>query len=272
MSRTLARLRKATGDPLLVPAGRKLVPTPHAEALRDRVHALTREVQTVLRPAIHRLDVASLDAMFTIRVGEWFMEQISTALTAAITAAAPRVRLRFAPKPDKDSRLLREGLIDLEVGVSTWSAPELRAQALFRDRFVGVVRTGHPLLARKRVTAERYAACHHVVASAQGDFSGPVDDALERIGAKRTVVVVVPGYPDAMRIARGSDLVATIPRICLGNAAMHQAVAPGLQSFALPLRLPEFTVSAMWHPRMDADPAHRWLRNAVVAFCKKAYP
>ena len=273
MSRTLARLRAATGDPLLVRAGRGLVPTPHALVLRGRVHSLTREVQTTLRPAIHHLNVAALDTTFTIRAGEWFMELISSPLVAAITAAAPLVRLRFAPKPDKDSRPLRERLIDLEVGVSTWSAPEVRAQQLFRDEFVGVVRVGHPLLADGKVSALRYAASQHVVASPLGDFSGPVDDALEKLGLARTVVVVVPGYPDAVRIARSSDLVATVPRACLGNAmAADHAAKLGLQSFALPVRLPEIIVSALWHPRMDADPAHRWLRHTVVAFCKKHYP
>ena len=273
MSRTLARLRRATGDPLLVRAGRGLVPTPRAAALRDRVHSLTREVQTVLQPAVDRLDIASLDTTFTLRAGEWFMELISTPLTAVITAAAPHVRLRFAPKPDKDSRLLREGLIDLEIGVSAWSAPEVRAQMLFRDEFVGVARLGHPLFADGKVTPERYAACHHVAASPQGNFSGPVDDALEALGLKRTVVAVVPGYPDAVRIARTSDLVASVPRLCLGNAiATDAAAALGLKSFRLPVQLPEILISAMWHPRMDADPAHRWLRNTVITFCKNAYP
>ena len=61
MSRTLARLRAATGDPLLVRAGRGLVPTPRAAELRDRVHELTRDVQAVLRPQIAQVDVGSLD-------------------------------------------------------------------------------------------------------------------------------------------------------------------------------------------------------------------
>ena len=60
-------------------------------------------------------------------------------------AAAPGVRLRFAPKPNKDVRPLREGLVDLEIGVLGESGPEVRMQALFQDRFVGVVRKGHPL-------------------------------------------------------------------------------------------------------------------------------
>ena len=66
---------------------------------------------------------------------------------AAVTEAAPRVRLRFAPKPDKDALPLREGQIDLEIGVLGASAPEVRSAVLFRDRFIGAARIGHPLLA-----------------------------------------------------------------------------------------------------------------------------
>ncbi|PWC32728.1 LysR family transcriptional regulator [Azospirillum sp. TSO35-2] len=273
MSRTLARLRSATGDPLLVQAGRTLAPTPYAEELGRRVHALTRDAVAVLRPTTNRLDLASLDRTFTIRAGEGFVELVSAPLVAAVTKAAPHVRLRFVLKPDKDAQPLREGLIDLEIGVLGTSAPELRTQLLFRDRFVGVARIGHPLLETGRVTPERYAACSHVVASRRGEFHGPVDDALEGLGLKRTVSLVVPGYPDAMRIARCSELVALVPRSCLGNALMadHAAIL-GLESFEPPVPTPEFSISAIWHPRLDADPAHRWLRDTVMAVVKGAYP
>ena len=72
-----------------------------------------------------------------------------------------------------------------------------------------------------------------------------------------------------MRIARQSDLVALVPRSCLGNDLTNdQTATVGLQSFELPVRTPEIVISAMWHPRMDADPAHRWLRSTVVSVCK----
>jgi len=272
MSRTLARLRLATGDPLLVQAGRCLVPTPYAEELSGRVHALARDARAVLRPGTGRLDLASLDRTFTIRAGEGFVELLSAPLVAAITDAAPHVRLRFVPKPDRDVRPLREGLIDLEIGVLGTSAPEVRTRLLFRDRYVGVARAGHPLLAAGGVTPERYAGCRHVVASREGEFFGPIDEALEELGLKREVLLVVPAYPDAMRIARGSDLVAAVPRSCLGNAVVadHAAIL-GLESFELPVRMPEFAISAIWHPRLDADPAHRWLRDTIVAVCRAAY-
>jgi DNA-binding transcriptional LysR family regulator len=273
MSRTLARLRSATGDPLLVRAGRGLVPTPYAAELRERVHALSRDVLEVLRPHVGQLDIASLERTFTIRANEGFVDALSAPLVAAITEAAPRVRLRFAPKPEKDARPLREGEIDLEIGVLGAFAPEIRTQSLFRDRFVGVVRTGHPLLSAAAITPGLFAACDHVAASRKGEFAGPVDDALKELGLLRRVSVVVPGFPDAMRIARRSDLVALVPRSCLGNDLTNdQAATAGLQSFELPVRTPEIVISAMWHPRMDADPAHRWLRDTVVSVCRTAYP
>jgi DNA-binding transcriptional LysR family regulator len=272
MSRTLARLRSATGDPLLVRAGRGLVPTPRAAELRDQVHELTRDVRTVLSPRTTLLDVASLERTFTIRANEGFIECFSAPLVAAVGEAAPRVRLRFAPKPVKDALPLREGRIDLEIGVLGAFAPEVRTQSIFRDKFVGAVRVGHPLLTGP-VTPERYAACKHVVASRKETFTGPVDGALEELGLRREIVAVVPGHPDAMRIARQSDLVALVPRSCLGSVLTNaDPLTEGLASFELPVRTPEIVISAMWHPRMDADPAHRWLRDTVMAVCGAGPP
>ncbi|WP_088348784.1 MULTISPECIES: LysR family transcriptional regulator [Rhodomicrobium] len=272
MSRTLARLRSATGDPLLVRAGRGLVPTPRAAELRGRVHELTREVRTVLRPQAGQVDIGSLARTFTIRASEGFVALFSAPLVAAVTQAAPRVRLRFVPKPIKDAHSLREGRIDLEIGVLGVFAPEVRTQSIFRDNFIGAVRAGHPLLTGP-VTPERYAACKHVVASRKESVTGPVDDALKALGLERDIVVVVPGFPDALRIARHSDLVALVPRSCLGGGLIGiDPLNDDLVGFELPVRTPEIVISALWHPRMDADPAHRWLRDSVIAACRAAPP
>ncbi len=173
MSRTLARLRAATGDPLLVRAGRGMVPTPHATELRERVRDLAQDAQAVLRPVVASLDLAELKRTFTIRSNEGFVEGFAAHLVMAVTAVAPNVRLHFAPKPDKDVRALREGLVDLEIGVLGKSGPEVRLQALFRDHFVCAVREGHPFLGRGKITAKRYAACGHVVASRRGHEQWP---------------------------------------------------------------------------------------------------
>lgn len=283
MSRTLARLRSATGDQLLVQAGRTLVPTPYAEELSRRVPALAREAQAVLRPATAWLDLGSLERTFTLRAGEGFVDLCAAMLVAAVAEAAPGVRLCFVPKPNKDAQPLRDGAIDLEIGIAGTSAPEVRTQLLFRDRFVGACRSGHPLLTGEGVTPERYAACQHVVVSRRGEFKGPVDEALAAQGLHRDIAVVVPGYPAALRIARQSDLIALVPGSCLGmgrdgaaGAGYSEAVSPqageGVTGFDLPVRTPEIAVSLMWHPRLDDDLAHRWLRQTVTAVCRGALP
>lgn len=266
MSRTLARLRSVTGDPLLVQAGRSLVPTPLAEQLAARVHILAQDARAVLTPSQGSVDPASLERTFTIRANEGFVALFAPALVAAITAAAPRVRLRFAPKPDKDAAPLRQGAIDLEIGTAGASAPEVRSQLLFRDRFMGAARSGHPILGGP-ITPERYITHGHVVASRRGAWTGPVDDALLERGLRREIVVIVPSFPDALNVARCSDLIALVPRSCIANGG---TMAEGVQAFDLPVPTPDLAISAMWHPRLDADPAHRWLRQMFMATCGKA--
>jgi DNA-binding transcriptional LysR family regulator len=260
MSRTLTRLRAATGDPLLVRAGREMALTPHAQALRPRVREVAEAARGVLIPA-PGVDVAAIDRLFTIRANEGFVEIFAARLTAAAQAQAPRARLRFMPKPDKDVRGLREGLIDLDIGVLGEQGPELRAKALFRDAFVGVVRAGHPLLDAP-VTPQAFAAARHVVATRRGQLTGPVDEALAALGLAREIAVYVSNFPAVIAVASGSDLVGLATR---SYVVKRLTAEPGLASFALPVPTPEVTVSAIWHPRLDADPAHRWLRELTSA-------
>lgn len=260
MSRALARLRDTTGDPLLVRAGRGLVPTPRAQELREQVSRLVQEAQGVLRPA-ELLDPSRLSRHFTLRTSDGFVEYFGPALITLAQREAPGVRLRFVQKPDKDSAPLRDGSVDLETGViGAASSPEIRTRALFRDRFIGVVRAGHPL-ARGKVTAARYAAGQHVLVSRRGLDKGPIDEALRALGLARDIAVIVAGFSDALSLARGSDLIASVPERHTGN------LRAGMHSFALPVEAPALTVSMRWHPRMDADPAHRWLRECVRQVC-----
>lgn len=260
MSRALARLRETTGDPLLVRAGRRLVPTPRAIELRDPVSRLVQDARAVLRP-VEALDPARLARSFVLRTSEGFVENFGAALIARVGAEAPGVRLRFLPKPDKDSAPLRDGLVDLETGViGRATAPELRVQALFRDRFIGVVREGHPLCTGE-VTPARYAAGRHVLVARQGVERGPVDEALKAVGLERQVATTVGGFSTALALVRSTDLIASVPERHTG------LLRAGLFSFALPVPVPEITVSMLWHPRLDGDPAHRWLRGVVRAVC-----
>ncbi|HEX7150296.1 MAG TPA: LysR family transcriptional regulator [Thermoanaerobaculia bacterium] len=260
MSRTLARLRETTGDPLLVRAGRVLVPTPRALELREKVGQLLQETEAALSPA-EKPNLAQLVRTFTLRTSDGFVENFGPALIARIGAEAPGVRLHFVPKVDKDSALLRDGMVDLETGVvGSTIGPEVRAQALFRDRFIGVVRMGHPL-SEGEITPARYAAGRHVLFSRRGVERGPVDEALQTLGLQREIVTIVGGFATALALARASDLIATVPERHTGN------LRSGMHSFPLPVEIPEITVSMLWHPRLHADAVHRWLRECVREVC-----
>jgi len=260
MSRTLARLREVTGDPLLVRAGRGLVPTPRAIELQQEVGPLVEAANAVLRPQTG-FDPTSLERIFTIRTGEGFAETFGPELLARIECTAPAVQLRFVPKPDRNSEPLRLGNVDLETGlIESAAGPELRVKGLYREKFVGVVRSGHAFAGRD-ITRSDYANARHVTMYRQGIDSGPVGAALDELGLERRVAASVGGFSAALALVRRSELVATVP------AVSTSLLRDGMYSFELPFKAPEITVSLVWHPRMDADPAHRWLRQQIEFVC-----
>jgi len=224
------------------------------------VGQLVHDGAAVLSP-VENLDLTKLVRTFTLRVRDGFVENFGPSLIARVGKEAPGVRLRFVPKQDRESTLLRDGSIDLDTGVvGPTTAPELRAQALFRDRFIGAVRKGHGLT-KGKVTAKRYAAGRHILVSRRGHDRGPIDDALSALGLEREIVTIVDGFSAALALARGSDSIASVPARHTGH------LRSGMHSFRLPVSMPEITVSLLWHPRLDADPAHRWLRGRVQGVC-----
>jgi DNA-binding transcriptional LysR family regulator len=261
MSRALARLRLVTGDQLLVRAGRGLVPTARAVEMRERVAALVSDAHALMRPT-DRLNLSTLERTFTLRSSDGFAETFGPSLIRKVRNEAPGVRLRFVRKLDKDSAGLRDGTFDLETGVVDETiGPEVRAQALFSDRYVGVVRGDHPLRSLI-MTVELYSEWEHVVAWRHGMNLGVIDDALLERSRKREVVASVDGFSAALALARGTDLIATVPE-------HHTAgLRSGMYSFPVPLPVYEFTISLLWHPRLDGDPAHRWLRDCIRDTCR----
>lgn len=261
MSRQLARIRHLLADPILVRAGRGLVPTPRAEALRERLRRLVLEAEALVR-GDDELDLMRLERVFVIRANDGFVGSFGASLASCVEAEAPRVRLRFAHQDKEDVEALREGKIDADVGVIGAMGPEIRLQALFHDRFVGVVRPDHPLV--NAVTPQQFAAFPHVSVSRRGRFSGPIDDSLAALGLKRFVSIAVANFADALAMVRSSDLVAAVP------ARLTEAARSGLASFELPVKTDALAVSLAWHPRFDADPAHRWLRSVMRKACGQA--
>lgn len=262
MSRRLMRLREAVGDPLFVPAGRGLVPTQRALDLRQRVQAAIEEVRGVFTPT--HVDMLQLERSFTLRANDGFLGAWAAQLARAMTVQAPGISLHFISRADKQTAPLRNGVIDLDVGVPGPPEAELRHELLFKAAFVGVVREGHPLLRERgsaAVSAAELAAWPHISASRRGDTPGRIDAALAERGLSRRVTVVAPGFQAALVMAAASDCIATVPEpFARWAMAQHR-----LRLFDLPVETAGVEVCQTWHLRQHADPVQRWLRDHVRA-------
>jgi DNA-binding transcriptional LysR family regulator len=263
VSRSLARLRKAICDPLLVRAGNRLVPTPRAEQLREPVRILVQQSLSLLTPQ-GDLKPQLLGRTFTIRANEGFIGAFGAAIIAKARAEAPDAVLRFVPEGHEDVESLRNGTVDLDIGVIETTGPEVVVLHLFDDEFVGVVRAGHPL-AKGRLTPRRYVEYAHVSVSRRGKLRGPIDEALTRIGLTRTIALTVPTPYAAINIVASTDLIAAIPR----RTAEYPGIDTGIHIFKLPVETPAVSISAAWHPRFSSDAGHQWLRELVRSKCGK---
>ncbi|MER6124460.1 LysR family transcriptional regulator [Streptomyces sp. NPDC001795] len=257
MSRTLGRIRKALGDPVLVRAGRRMVPTPHALAVRAEVSAVVERARALFAPG-RDADLRSVSRTMTILGHDAIAASYGAALFARAAREAPGIRIRFLAESHVDAPFLRQGTADLEVGVVDTAAPEVHVETLHEDRMVGVVRAGHPLF-EGELTPERFATeAGHLIVSRRGRLHGPVDAALAELGLKRQVVGTVGTFPASLFVIRDTDLVGLI-----GSWSLPLASELGLVTFEVPLPLPPLRLGLAWHPRHDADPAHAWLRGCV---------
>lgn len=267
MSRTLARIRSTVGDPILVRAGRKLVPTARALELRMLVRRTSEAAVGLLQHgSIETID--KLERQFTIRANDVFAAAFGGRLLAALRAKAPKVSLRLRAETDQDDEALREGRIDLWISATKALDPEVRVQTLFTTHFLGLADRDHPIFSGE-VTAERFAAYEHINISRRGVNAGPIDTKLADLGLSRTIAMVAPTFLAGMFALPGSKLIMPAP---VHMAWSLSAMDTRIRSFPIPLKLDSFPMRQAWHPRLDNDAVHRWLRATVAEVCKVAIP
>ncbi|GAB4586336.1 LysR family transcriptional regulator [Nocardia sp. IFM 10818] len=257
-SRALGRLRRAMHDPILVRAGRGMAPTPFALRTAPRVRSLLDEAAALIS-ADRTIPIVELKRTFTIRINDGVAATLATAAVDATAALAPNVTLRFVAEGSESPEALRDGSVDLDIGAGEVTAPDIRSTLLYREQVVGIVGAASPLGRHRRPTLRQLSRHAHVSASRRGRARGPLDDALEAAGLQRHVAAVVPTYAVAILLVSASDYVGLVPR----RLAEQYAPPLGLRWFPIPAELPEVQVRLLWHARLDADPAQRWLRETI---------
>jgi DNA-binding transcriptional LysR family regulator len=231
--------------------------TPRAEALRPQVRSLVEEATRVLAPPAP-LDPRLLQRTFTLFATDHALLVLGPALNRMLTAAAPQVSLRVLPSVADDWTQLRDGMADLSICLPGAFPPEFRTQLLFHEKFVCVMRRGHPL-ARKRLTLARYLAADHVVVAPLGRPS-QVDQILEARGQSRRIRHVVPYVATALHLAATSDHLLTVSE----NAARAMSRMLPLVLREPPVHLARYGVHLLWHPRLDNEPANQWMRGLIL--------
>jgi DNA-binding transcriptional LysR family regulator len=257
MSRTLSRIRRATGDQIMVRTGRTMTPTPHAIAMRGEVHDLVQRAQAVLEPE-RELDLATLDRTFTLRGHDAVTSAIGPALLVAVHQHAPHVAMRLLAEASVDTNELRHGQVDLEVSSTKPELPEISFEHIGNDTLVAAMRPGHPL-ADADLTVNRFTSADQLTVSRRGRLSDPIDGKLADLGVSRRVVASAPTSTAAMLFAAQSDLLVAIPeRMCSRTLGTL-----GLITKPLPFATPPVSLYLAWHQRYDNDKAHAWLRRQV---------
>jgi DNA-binding transcriptional LysR family regulator len=261
MSHALSRLRAQMNDPVLVRTGQDWQLSERALAMRERVRELAQGALAILdsEPAF---DPLTTTREFTINATDHALALIGTAIGNVVASEAPRATLRFLSIGADDEEPLRTGQVDVALGVFPDLPPEFMTQTLFSERFASVVRKGHPRVDGS-MSRECFLAMKHVVVTPRGRTETVLNEMLIK-GSVR-VTRFVPYFVVALDLVSRSDYVVTLSE----RLAMTYAERFRLQVLRPPIPLPAYSTSQVWHPRINADPAHRWLRRRVAGVAAK---
>lgn len=263
MSHALARIRERLGDPILVRSGRGMRLTPRALALKPQVNDVVTAARHALEPE-RPFVPGELVRTFVVHATDYVLSIIGGAVDRILREEAPLVCVRFVPNTPDDPSLLRDYGSDLAVGIYGELPQEMRTRQLLTDRFVCVVRHGHPAASR-RFTLERFVNLPHVQVAPRGRPGGYLDDVLRKRGLTRTVVRAVPYFLTALQLASETDYVLTIPE----RIAKRYEQRLRLRLLEVPVKLRPYALSLVWHPRVDGNPGHRFLRDVFLRASKE---
>ena len=260
VSAMLARLRKLFGDPLFVRTQRGILPTPRAAELAPVLKKCLAEARGLI--ADSGFDAATDELTAAISANDYIQSTLLVPYFRRLRREAPNARLAVrSPQFSDMAAMLADAEIDLVI-TTTPEIPQadLRSRLLYSERYVCVVRSEHPLKAKRAVTLDQFCRYPHAMVSpTEGRFVGPVDRALAEAGRRRRVVLAAPGFLVLPEILKTDDLIAVVPeRVLCGRMS-------GFRTFAPPVAVPGFDVVMLWHERLHKDPAHRWLRELLAA-------
>lgn len=255
VSNTLARLRMTFGDKLFVRTGNAMVPTPVAQSLIGPVRQALRQ----LRASVDQLksfDPATSEKIFNISLGDGAATILMPELATVLHQHAPHAKVHCSQVDRREiASELAAGNLDFALDIPELEKPDLNSVEILQDRYVCVLRQGHPF-AKPAMTLEHYLALDHVMVSSRRRGRGLVDIALARLGKQIEAAMRVAHFQPALHVVMSSDMAVTAP---LSLASRYEVVRKELPFEVAPLRTVLY-----WHRNADHDPANIWMRRQIV--------
>ena len=254
ISGMLVRLRDLFGDPLSVRPQRGVLPTPRAEALASPLKQFLADGRRLIGQDV--FDPATAELTFAISTNDYMQHALVVPFIEVLRGEAAKIRLAIKPPIIAGlADALARGDVDLAVTIPEFVMSDLPSRLLYREHYVAAVRLEHPLAKSRTISLESFCSYDHVLVSPTGgSFEGPADEELARIQRRRTVRYSVPSFLLLPELLQIDDLIALVPSRLLRGHGERLAL---LRS---PINVPGFDVIAVWHPRVEKDIAHRWLR------------
>ena len=262
MSAALSRLRALLRDELFVRSPTGLQPTPRALDLAEPLGRALADIQRTLE-FTQVFDPQSSAVTFNLGLSEHPAFVLLPRLVEALQGAAPAITLRVRSFTARDEAMamLDAGGVDLTVSVPpATAAGRILTRPLFEERFVCIVRRGHPA-AGAPLDMDTFLGLSHLLVSPEGDRFGYVDAALARQGLTRRLALTLPLMQAAPALIVRSDMIATV----MGGAVAASGLAHELCVLDPPLDLEPVQFVMAWHRRNDVHPAQRWFRNCIAA-------
>ena len=256
VSRALQRLRDMFHDDLLVRTATGYVPTPQGQRVMQELEVMLPKLDRLLSGS--SFDPSVEKATFRISVTDNAAAVLAPRFCRSVLPTAKQVHLDFvAWSPDAFEKLLH-GNIDLALSANSLEIPsQLQSQMIYNEEFVCVVDAKSSY--KQSLTIAQYIKADHVSISIQGGMQVIPDKPLAEMGYKRKIAIRVPYFEAAMRCVRGTKLIATIPRKFVEGEPANKAI----KILRPPPELGGFRYMMTWHPRVNSDAAHTWLRSAM---------
>ena len=256
VTRAMQRLREMFQDDLLVRVSGDYALTPKGERLLQEVETMLPRLDRLLAGGDFR--PAEETAHFRLAGTDYASHVIGVPLARCLLEAGRHLRFEFSPLRDEVFDLIERGRIDLILHADDDNIPShLSRQAIFEEEFICVV--AQSSFYGDRLTLDQYLNASHVGVTIFGGSQTIPDQRLAENGLKRQIAFGVPFFAVAMHMVGGTDLIATVPK----RMAMFKGLGPDLRFVNAPEIMGKFTYQMIWHPRMESDAAHLWLRKAV---------